>query len=306
MRQLQSKRYSDILGVIENEIQDIVLDQRRVIDTMKIHLKDIHNQMEKSHQSEDYDNQIIRSYLDMHRPSIGGLVLRASGFVKSRATEKELIKKFELLADLQRFMRPNSVIEREPQSPTKRIKAEGAANLVSESRRKFLAALQCAKTKPASQNLTDSDEDLDDVEFLSEEPLYPPSQVAEFLQQQQREGDMVAPRKRGRGRPRKSRLGLLNCNDNSAPSTRASSPVTMPYVDLPEEVEETNDYDQPGFLLKFGLYTLEMSEKLKTRRPERRRRNVQSTEKTDFHYGQIEVVMVSRRMRMTRRILIGV
>lgn len=84
-------------------------------------------------------------------------------------------------------------------------------------------------------------------------------------------------------------------NNLSAPSTRPTSPevVTMPYVDLPEEPVETNDYDQESFLLRFGLYTHEMRERIRTRRPERRRRNVQSTEKTDFHYGHIESVMVS-------------
>lgn len=287
---LQSKRYALIIKCIEDEIQGIARDQQRVIATMKKHLymttKDGHPPLTMT---DEYGNQIIRSYLDMHRAGIGGLALQASGFVQPRSTEKELIRNYDLLTDLQLFMRPTTVIERLPLSPQKppgsRPSSQPNPNLVSESRRKFFAVLKASKPVKVR---ADSESDGEEVQFLSEGGPGIPQPADE--KQEQTEAS-----KRARGRPRKSRLGLLN--GGSACSTRANSPevVTMPWVDLPDEPEETNDYDQPGFMLRLGLFTLELATKMKNRRPERRRRTVQSTEKTDFHYGQLEMVSGGER-----------
>lgn len=46
--------------------------------------------------------------------------------------------------------------------------------------------------------------------------------------------------------------------------------------------------NQEMFLRLFNLYTPDKVEEIKARRSERRRRNVTSTEKVDFHYGRIE------------------
>lgn len=288
---VQNKRYAKIIQSIENEIRGIAADQHKVIVTMKKHLHGIQQKFDNPNATDEFDDKIIRSYLDMHRPSIGGLALQASGFVQSRATEKELIRNFDLLSDLQMFMRPTTVIERLPLSPMKsgpRPMVNGSpsnSNLVSESRRKFLAALKAVK--PGTVHNNDSESDGEDVQFLSES--YPIMRMKHALEIK---AEAEEPKRRGRpGRPRKSKLGLLN--NGSAASTRANSPevVTMPYVDLPMEVEETNDYDQPGFLNRLGLFTMEMAKYLKNKRPERRRRTVQSTEKTDFHYGQIDLMV---------------
>lgn len=283
--------------MVEREIKGIVRDQRKVIDLMKSHLKNY----ERADQNDDFDDKIIGSYLDMHRVSLGGLALQASGLVKTRATEKELVQNFELLADLQQFMRPTTVIERVPLSPVKgrsKLLPNGAGQAqVSESRRKFMAALKCAKPQTQLVDLESEGEEDDGGFAFLEEQMYPQLYQPDYDYLAGGQGEPVrARRKRRPGRPsKKSNLELLMHNNLSAPSTRPTSPevVTMPYVDLPEEPVETNDYDQESFLLRFGLYTHEMRERIRTRRPERRRRNVQSTEKTDFHYGHIESVMVS-------------
>lgn len=46
--------------------------------------------------------------------------------------------------------------------------------------------------------------------------------------------------------------------------------------------------NQEMFLRLFGLYTHEKVQEMRSRRRERRRRNVTSTEKIDFHYGRID------------------
>lgn len=290
-----------------------------MIDTMKRHLSGLHQKLVDGSNNnpngggtDDFDNKIIRSYLDMHRPSIGGLALQSTGFVKARATEKELIRQHDLLSDLQLFMRPTSVIEQRlplsPQRPLTRP-APGTPgknpNQVSESRRKFLAALKAVKPQTKREEL-DSDEE---VEFLSEGPLiyhnlHELQRQQEEKEQEQELAEVKEGPKRNRGRPRKSKLGLLNNhsgsnnnnNGGSAASTRANSPevVTMPYVDLPAEPLETNDFDQTGFMQRLGLFTTEMATFLRNKRPERRRRTVQSTEKTDYHYGQLDFQVRSR------------
>lgn len=236
--------------------------------------------------TEEFDSKIIRSYLDMHRPSMGGLALQASGFVQSRASEKDLIRNFDLLSDLQLFMRPTTVIERLPLSPMKpggRPSNQSSQSLVKESRRNFMATLKAVK--PQQMRAESESDDEDCVRFLSEGPMsYDPTDCG-------LEGAEVKTEhleKKHRGRPRKPKRGLLS--NGSAPSTRANSPVTMPWVELPAEPEETNNYDQTGFMQRLGLYTQEMATYLKNKRPERRKRTVQSTEKTDFHYGQLDMV----------------
>ncbi|GAB0098851.1 hypothetical protein DMENIID0001_146550 [Sergentomyia squamirostris] len=79
---------------------------------------------------------------------------------------------------------------------------------------------------------------------------------------------------------------------NSVSSLNASEEdhMIMPNVDLPPEIPEPDSYNQESFLSFFGLYTHTYNELLKKRRPERRRRNVQSTEKTDFHYDYRDLV----------------
>lgn len=56
--------------------------------------------------------------------------------------------------------------------------------------------------------------------------------------------------------------------------------------------EDEAEMSQEFFLRKFGLYTIEYSDYLTQKRSQRRRRNVQSNEKSDYHYGKLDMFEV--------------
>lgn len=76
-----------------------------------------------------------------------------------------------------------------------------------------------------------------------------------------------------------------------SPSPTSSSGGSLDAPDLPDEDEEPTTLGKEAFLRVFGLCTLTYHAFLSSRRSERKRRNVTSTEKGDFHYGKIQTIL---------------
>lgn len=78
-------------------------------------------------------------------------------------------------------------------------------------------------------------------------------------------------------------------------STAVSSSVSSGSddIDLPEEDVEPVILGKEAFLRVVGLCTQTYKEYIMSRRSERKRRNVTSTERGDFHYGKLELFEVS-------------
>lgn len=114
-----------------------------------------------------------------------------------------------------------------------------------------------------------------------------------------------------------SRMNLLNAlnkaksqqsiqpikKEKSPDSTASSSPPISEHLSEKslrpslQKMEDDEDEElkarqiiqnQEMFLRLFGLYTHEKVQEMRSRRRERRRRNITSTEKIDFHYGRID------------------
>lgn len=71
--------------------------------------------------------------------------------------------------------------------------------------------------------------------------------------------------------------------------TSSSNSSSVDSLELPEEEIETVILGKEAFLRIFGLCTHTYKEYLLSRRSERKRRNVTSTEKLDFHYGTFDI-----------------
>lgn len=78
-----------------------------------------------------------------------------------------------------------------------------------------------------------------------------------------------------------------------SPSPTSSSGDSNDAVELPEEDEEPTTLGKEAFMRVFGLCTQNYYTFLTQRRSERKRRNVTSTEKRDFHYGKLDLYEVS-------------
>lgn len=76
---------------------------------------------------------------------------------------------------------------------------------------------------------------------------------------------------------------------SKSPSPSSSS-TSFDGPDLPDEDEEPTVLGKEAFMRLFGLCTHTYKAFLTTRRSERKRRNVTSTEKGDFHYGKIDTL----------------
>lgn len=90
-------------------------------------------------------------------------------------------------------------------------------------------------------------------------------------------------------------------NQQQQQRTKIPSPVISPQqsvssesdgVDLPEEDPEPLVLGKEAFLRVVGLCTQTYKEYIMSRRSERKRRNVTSTERGDFHYGKLELFEV--------------
>lgn len=77
-----------------------------------------------------------------------------------------------------------------------------------------------------------------------------------------------------------------------SPSPSSSSGDSNDVADLPDEDEEPTTLGKEAFMRVFGLCTQNYYTFLKQRRSERKRRNVTSTEKRDFHYGKLDLYEV--------------
>lgn len=105
------------------------------------------------------------------------------------------------------------------------------------------------------------------------------SRTQAVIQKRPKKTQRVAPAKRARS--------------GKSPSPTSSSGDSNDLADLPEEDEESTTLGKEAFMRVFGLCTQNYYTFLKQRRSERKRRNVTSTEKRDFHYGKLDLYEVS-------------
>lgn len=222
-----------------------------------------------------------------------GIPLQPSSLIQARLPEKELIKHFRLLPDLQQFMRPgpSTPLNQSTSSPrvARPVNGNEQSNLITASRRKLLTALQQAKANPTPVKRgisdTESDEDMD---------------LATEIKTSQRilEIELEEKPKRRRGRPRLRKNG--GGNNQSVQSTPSPEPVTMPWIDFPPEPIEPTTLEKEDFLARLELHSHEANLMMRNKPQERRRRNVQGTEKSDFHYGrsmEASPIMVSDKVK---------
>lgn len=94
-------------------------------------------------------------------------------------------------------------------------------------------------------------------------------------------------------RTRKKPTSSASSSDSNRRSKSPEEDVTMPQVILPLEVPEPEITDQLSFMSVLGLTTHDIVNKMKERRSTRKRRNVKTSEKQDYHYGNFDISEVS-------------
>jgi hypothetical protein len=67
----------------------------------------------------------------------------------------------------------------------------------------------------------------------------------------------------------------------------------MRHIQLPPELPEPEVKTQNDFMRMLGLFSHDFVDSIKMKKKERKRRNVKCTERTDFHYGNLNLEEVS-------------
>lgn len=280
-----------VLSSLEQEIKDIFMDQRKIVEELKRHLRKAYGE-EQTNPDNGFYNRIIKSYLDVYLAKMDETVPQKPNIIKPRLSFDQLIYSLNLRSVLDAFLTltpsrpPQPVQKPKPVEEIKTNAEEKSAETplvntvrVNLSRDKLREALQKAKTTGDQQLKTgtipkfvDSDsEDELQLKAMVMKTLYQPINMKYHLPKTP-EKKTVLPR----GRRPKILQEITN------------EPI-MPFVELPEEPKETNDHTKESFLKLFGLFSKDHIKSTQGKRKERRRRNVQSTEKVDFHYGNVSI-----------------
>uniref|UniRef100_A0A1B0GP89 PHD-type domain-containing protein n=1 Tax=Phlebotomus papatasi TaxID=29031 RepID=A0A1B0GP89_PHLPP len=277
VKNAMSRSSLSILKQLENDIRDLMKDQRKLIGRLRKNIEKHHSTSEMSDTPLDTNlyNAYLSKILYYHFESTYNTIEPVN--VQRRFTDGELIRKYGLensssippspqkmqisllkpKSERMSFSSGTSRGTRPPHMKVKRKKIKRnknqyfrGGNAVKRSRMKLLAALKNAKS-------------------MRDKHMTPP---------------------RGIKNDSDSESSPSNSQSSAAPSEEDH--VIMPNVCLPPEPPEPDSYNQESFLRFFGLYTHSYNEILKNRRPERRKRNVQSTARTDFHYDYHDLVTV--------------
>lgn len=104
---------------------------------------------------------------------------------------------------------------------------------------------------------------------------------------------VVAKKRPKKTVPLEERISATKRARNGKSPTPTSSSGENDVTDLPDEDEEPTTLGKEAFMRVFGLCTQNFYTYLKARRSERKRRNVTSTERRDFHYGKLDLYEVS-------------
>lgn len=243
--------------------------------------------------------------------------------VKQRKTSAELLSKFklktcEVVVETKRKTKPPEVLiplESSVSTPTESRSAASTPPPVANTlgvAKTYENTKQISLLKPISERLSSSNTSVDEsisqstksVVLEPNNSVSPPKPAVENALIKSSRLNLFNALKKA-----KTRLATTTITPpvKSPPSSNNSSPISsgksspIPIVRSPEpqtdsqnndiiEYEDVyeEELDQEQFLRLFGLYTLEKSIQITSKRRERRRRNVQSTEKLDYHYGRFD------------------
>uniref|UniRef100_A0A1B0CAD5 Uncharacterized protein n=1 Tax=Lutzomyia longipalpis TaxID=7200 RepID=A0A1B0CAD5_LUTLO len=272
-----SRNNLSILKQLENDIRDLMKDQRDLIVRLREDIEKHHKACQMSDTPLDTNlyNAYLSKHLYYHFENTFANVEPVS--IRRRFTDSELMRKYGLESSSTpttpqkgqiSLLKPKNerlslggasrggggIRGQQQQMKAKRKKMRNknqyfrGANAVKRSRMKLLAALKNAKS-------------------MRDKHVTPP-----------------------RGIKDDSDTESSPSNSQSSVTPSEEDQVFMPLVDLPPELPEPSTYNQESFLRFFGLYTHSYNDALKNRRPERRKRNIQSTARTDFHYDYQDLV----------------
>ncbi|XP_059616641.1 uncharacterized protein LOC132261723 [Phlebotomus argentipes] len=279
-----SRKLLAALKHIENAIRDLMKDQRELIQRLRDDIEKYHSTCPMSDTPLDTNlyNAYLSKHLYYHFESTYQTIEPVK--VRRRFTDVELIRKYDLehplgLAPAQ--SRPMILLK--PKNPRMSFSSDTSRGVrvpkLKQKRKKMRNKNQYFRggnaVKRSRMKLLAA---LKNAKTMREKQLSPPRGLKE-------ESD--------------TETSPSNSHSSVAPSEEEQS--LMPFVHLPPEPPEPDNYNQESFLRFFGLYTHSYNETLKNRRPERRKRNIQSTERTDFHYDYHDIV-AARTVRGRRQL----